>query len=87
MNDILPDRGSMVDKRKRSRGTVPVPAELSPPRTTAVAWEGGQEGRGVGNAAVWPGVGWASYEYSASRYRATLSLDTCVNTAERRNLR
>lgn len=75
----------MEGKHKRSRETVP--AELSPPHKMAVASVEGQEERGVVNAVVWRGAGWAGYEYSASRYRATLSLDSHVNTVDYWNLR
>ena len=46
----------------------------------AVASVEGQVGRGVVNAVVWRGVGWVGYEYSVSRYRATLSLNSRANT-------
>lgn len=66
----VPDRGSIGGKHKRSRETVPV--GLSPPHTMAVGSVEEQEERGVVIAVVWQGVGWAGYEQSVSRCRATL---------------
>lgn len=48
----------------------------------AVASVGEQEGLGVANAVDWRGAGKAGYENSVSRYRATLSLESRVNTVD-----
>jgi hypothetical protein len=82
--NIIPGRGSIEGKHKRSRETVP--AELSLPRTRAVESVGEQEGPGVVNVVAWRGVGWAGYMKSVSRCRATSSLDSRVNTVCNQNL-